>query len=86
MMAFGGLLALGLLAMAVLGVTGAGIGIYALISNRMPGRWLGKTVRNPRLWGIGILFMVSSVAFVSWTPFIVGLGITVIGHAVKPTG
>ncbi|USA02166.1 hypothetical protein NCG97_18250 [Streptomyces lydicamycinicus] len=85
-MAFGELLTLALLTMAVLGMTGAGLGIYALICNRVPGRWLGKTVRNPRLWGIGMLFMVSSLAFVSWTPLIIGLGITVTGHAVKPTG
>ncbi|MFF1706738.1 hypothetical protein [Streptomyces sp. NPDC058252] len=72
--------------MAVLGMTGAGLGVYALICNRAPGRLLGKTVRNPRLWGTGMLFMVSSLAFVSWTPFIIGLGITVTAHAVKPTG
>ena len=85
-MAFGELLTLSLIAMLVLGVTGAGLGIYALTCNRVPGRWLNKTVRNPRLWGTGLLFMVSSLAFVSWTPFIIGLGITVVGHAVKPTG
>ncbi|WP_427164076.1 hypothetical protein ACQF4J_00025 [Streptomyces sp. C1-1] len=72
--------------MAVVAVTGTGIGIYALISNRVPGRRLGKTVRNPRLWGTGVLFMVCGLAFVSWSPVIIGLGITVVGHAVKPTG
>lgn len=86
MMTFGGLLALWLLALAVLAVTGTGTGIYALISNRVPGRWLATTVRNPGLRGTGVLFMVSSLAFVSWTPLIIGLGITVTGHAVKPTG
>lgn len=85
-MAFGELLTLVLLAMAVLLTTGAWLGSYALICNRVPGRWFGRTVRNPRLWGTGLLFMVSSLAFVSWTPFILGLGITVTGHAVKPTG
>ena len=85
-MAFGELLTLALLAMVVLGMTGAGLGVYALIYNRVPGRWLGRTVRNPRLWGTGMLFMVSSLAFVSWTPLVIGLGITVTGHAVKPTG
>ncbi|MFD9395179.1 hypothetical protein ACFWBB_31935 [Streptomyces sp. NPDC060000] len=79
-------MALSLLAMAVLGMTGAGLGIYALTSNRVPGRLFGKTVRNPRLWGTGMLLMVSSLAFVSWTLLIIGLGITVTSHAVKPTG
>jgi hypothetical protein len=64
----------------------SGLGIYALICNRVTGRLLGKAVRNPRLWGTGMLFMVSSLAFVSWTPLIIGLGITVVGHTVKPTG
>ncbi|MFJ6087983.1 hypothetical protein ACIQI8_42115 [Streptomyces sp. NPDC092369] len=85
-MAYGELWTLSLLTMAVLGMTVGGLGIYALICNRVPGRLLGKTVRNPRLWGTGMLFMVSSFAFLSWTPLIIGLGITVVGHTVKPTG
>lgn len=85
-MAFGEFLTLGFVAMAVLWVIATWLGFYALICNRVPGRWLGKTVRNPRLWGTGLLFMVSSWAVGSWTPFIIGLGITVVGHVVKPTG
>ncbi|WP_327316772.1 hypothetical protein [Streptomyces sp. NBC_01235] len=42
--------------------------------------------RSRRSGGTGLLFMVSSLAFVSWTPFVLGLGITVTGHVVKPTG
>lgn len=85
-MTYGDAVTLWFLGMAVLVMTGTGLGIYALTCNRVPGRWLGRTVRNPRLWGTGVLFMVSSLAFVSWTPLIIGLGITVVGHAVKPTG
>lgn len=85
-MTYGDAVMLWFLAMAVLVMTGTGLGSYALIYNQVPGGWLGRTVRNPRLWGTGMLFMVSSLAFVSWTPFIIGLGITVTGHAVKPTG
>ncbi|MER7983313.1 hypothetical protein [Streptomyces sp. NPDC095817] len=85
-MAYGEALTLWLLAMAVLGMTIAGLGMYALICNRAPGRLLGKTVRNPRLWGTGMLVIVSSLAFVSWTPLIVGLVITVLSHAIRPTG
>ncbi|MFD5721463.1 hypothetical protein ACFWA4_34610 [Streptomyces sp. NPDC060011] len=85
-MAYGELSPLWLLAMAILGTTIAGLGIYALISNRVPGRLLGKTVRNPRLWGTGMLVMVSSLAFASWTPLIIGLGITVVSHTIRPTG
>ncbi|WP_158801142.1 MULTISPECIES: hypothetical protein [Streptomyces] len=85
-MTFGGLLTLGLIVVAVLGVTGAGVGTYALICNRMPGRWLARTVRNPRLWGTGILVAVSGLAFVSWIPVVIGLGIAVVGHTVNPTG
>jgi hypothetical protein len=85
-MTFGAFMMLGLLAVAVLGTTGTGLGVYALISNRVPGGRLGRTVRNPRLWGTGVLCMVSALAFTSWTPFVIGLGIAVTGHAVKPTG
>ncbi|MGW2865525.1 hypothetical protein [Streptomyces sp. NPDC001205] len=85
-MAYGEAVAFGLLVMAVLGMTGTVLGTDALICNRVPGRWLGKTVANPRLWGVGMLCMVSSLAFISWTPLIIGLGITVTAHAVKPTG
>uniref|UniRef100_A0AAU2VGU1 Uncharacterized protein n=1 Tax=Streptomyces sp. NBC_00003 TaxID=2903608 RepID=A0AAU2VGU1_9ACTN len=84
-MAFGELLTLAMLGMALAGMTGAVLGVYALTCNRVPGRWFARMVRNPRLWGIGVLFMTASLAYISWVPLIIGLGITVTAHTVRPT-
>ncbi|RCH59722.1 hypothetical protein DT019_38080 [Streptomyces sp. SDr-06] len=81
MMAFGELLTLAMLGMALAGLTGAVLGIYALTCNRVPGRWFARMVRNPRLWGIGVLFMTAGFAYVS----VLGLGIMVTAHTVRLT-
>lgn len=80
-MAFGELLTLAMLGMALAGLTGAVLGIYALTCNRVPGRWFARMVRNPRLWGIGVLFMTAGFAYVS----VLGLGIMVTAHTVRLT-
>lgn len=59
------------------------LGLHALILGRMPGRWLQRHVRQPRLWGAGALF-------VAWSGFehpsflVVGIGLIALGHVVKP--
>ncbi|MGA5115097.1 hypothetical protein [Streptomyces pseudogriseolus] len=85
-MTYGGLATVFLLGMVVLGVAGLWAGTHALIHDRAPGRWFNRTVRNRRLWGTGLLIVLSSVLFLSWTPAVIGLAIIVAGHAIRPTG
>ncbi|WP_329406184.1 hypothetical protein OG802_00975 [Streptomyces sp. NBC_00704] len=85
-MAFGSLLLLawGLALLASVGV--GSLGVYAFTRNRVPGRPLRRLVRNPRLWGLGLLLQVASLLTYSWTLLALGLVCTVCGHALKPTG
>ncbi|MET9296627.1 hypothetical protein [Streptomyces sp. NPDC003077] len=62
------------------------LGIYAFTRNRVPGRPLRRIVRNPRLWGLGLLLQVASLLTSSWVVLALGLVCTVCGHVLKPTG
>jgi hypothetical protein len=85
-MAFGSLLlvAWGLVVLVSVGV--GSLGFYAFTRNRVPGRPLRRLVRNPRLWGLGLLLQVASLLTYSWTLLVLGLVCTACGHALKPTG
>ncbi|MFE5406308.1 hypothetical protein ACFQ9Z_34230 [Streptomyces sp. NPDC056580] len=62
------------------------LGVYAFTRNRLPGRLLRLIVRNPRLWGLGLLLLVASLLTYSWALLVLGLVCTVCGHVLKPTG
>lgn len=61
------------------------IGVHALLLGRMPGRWLQRYVRQPRLWGAGALLMVLSWSTHSPSLLAIGVGLVALGHVVKPT-
>ncbi|MGA5385806.1 hypothetical protein ACPCUT_15355 [Streptomyces pseudogriseolus] len=85
-MTYGGLLTVMLLGMAVLGMAGLWAGTHALLHDRVPGRRFNRIVRNRRLWGAGLLVVLSSVLFLSWAPAVIGLVIMIAGHVIRPTG
>lgn len=73
-----GALALLLLALAFAWVV---LGVHALLLGRMPGNWLQRHVRQPRLWGAGALLMV-----VSWNAeslSLLAVGLVALGHVMK---
>ncbi|MEU5423083.1 hypothetical protein ACFY1P_32290 [Streptomyces sp. NPDC001407] len=78
------LLVFGLAVVAVLGI--GPLGMYAFLRNRVPGRPLRRVVRNPRLWGLGLLLQVASLLTYSWAVLALGLLCTVCGHALRPAG
>lgn len=65
-------------------LTGVVLGIHALLLGRLPGRRLATWVRQPRLWGAGVL-LVSGLGFGSATVLVIGLGLVALGYTVKPT-
>jgi hypothetical protein len=77
-----GVLGLGLFTLAVIWAV---LGIHALLLGRMPGRWLQKRVRQPRLWGAGALLMLVSGNSQSVSLLVIGIGLVALGHVVKPT-
>lgn len=66
-----------------LAVAGAVIGIRALLLGRMPGTWLPRHVRQPRLWGLGVVLVISCVGIHSVSLLAIGIGLVVLGHVVK---
>ena len=85
-MTFGSFMLLFLGLIALVSVCVGSLGLYAFTRNRVPGPGLRRIVRNPRLWGIGLLLQVASLLTYSWTLLVLGLVCTVFGHAMKPTG
>ncbi|MGW4020705.1 hypothetical protein [Streptomyces sp. NPDC005009] len=73
------------LAMVVAAITWAVLGVHALLLGRMPGQWLPRLVRQPRLWGAGALLMLVSWNLGSPSLLAVGIGIVALGHVAKPT-
>jgi hypothetical protein len=79
-----GAVALGALFVVItLALTGAVLGIHALILGRVPGRWLQRHVMRPRVWGAGALLLVGG-AFWSPTVAVIGVGLVAIGHVRAP--
>jgi hypothetical protein len=64
-------------------LTGAVLGIHALILGRVPGRWLQRHVTRPRIWGAGALLTVVG-AFWSPSVSVIGVGLVAIGHVRIP--
>ncbi|MGW3646799.1 hypothetical protein [Streptomyces sp. NPDC000878] len=75
-----GVLALLLLALALAWVV---VGVHALLLGRMPGEWLSRRVRQPRLWGAGAVLMVVSGYTGSPSLLAVGVGLVALGHVMK---
>jgi hypothetical protein len=65
--------------MVGLWLTCAVLGIHGLLLGRMPGRFLPRHVKRPRVWGAGAL-LVAIGGFTFPTLAVVGLGLVVIGH------
>lgn len=82
---FGVLLLATGLALFTLAVAWAVMGIHALLLGRMPGRWLRRHVRQPRLWGLGAVLMVLSGGIHSPSLLAIGIGFVALGHVVKST-
>ncbi|MEU9781175.1 hypothetical protein AB0H92_09420 [Streptomyces phaeochromogenes] len=60
------------------------LGVHGLLLGRLPGRWLRRHVRQPRLWGAGALLVAcGGIERPSLTA--VGIGLVALGHVVKPT-
>ncbi|WP_073946062.1 hypothetical protein [Streptomyces kebangsaanensis] len=78
------LIAAGFLVLFILSIFFAVVGVYALLLGRMPGQWLQRRVRQPRLWGVGSLLMLISWKFHSLSLLAVGIGLVALGHVLKP--
>lgn len=73
------------LAMVMAAIAWAVLGVHALLLGRMPGQWLPRLVRQPRLWGAGALLMLVSWNLGSPSLLVVGIGIVALGLVAKPT-
>lgn len=60
------------------------LGVHALLLGRIPSRKLQRRVRQPRLWGAGILLTLASGNFRSPSLLAIGIGLIALGYAVKP--
>ncbi|MCQ9132253.1 MULTISPECIES: hypothetical protein [Streptomyces] len=85
-MSFGALTLLVLGVIVVVAVSVGSLGVHAFTHHHVPGRPLRRIVRNPRLWGLGLLLQVASLLTYSWTLLVLGLVLTVCGHVLRPTG
>ncbi|MER7739519.1 hypothetical protein ABTX34_14525 [Streptomyces sp. NPDC096538] len=81
--AFATLVLVSFLVFATLWLTCAVLGLYGLILGRAPGRWLRRHVRQPRLWGAGVL-LVAAGNFAQPSVTVVGVGLIALGHVVRP--
>jgi VIT1/CCC1 family predicted Fe2+/Mn2+ transporter len=59
------------------------LGVHGLLLGRMPGKWLRRLVRQPRLWGAGALLVAYS-GFEHPSLVVVGIGLIALGHVVRP--
>lgn len=60
------------------------LGLHGLLLGRLPGRWLQRRVRQPRLWGAGALLVACAGFHHPWLT-VVGIGLVALGHVVRPT-
>lgn len=72
------------LAMVMAAIAWAALGVHALLLGRLPGQWLPRLVRQPRLWGAGALLMLVSWNLGSPSLLVVGIGIAALGHVAQP--
>ncbi|MEV8395880.1 MULTISPECIES: hypothetical protein [unclassified Streptomyces] len=72
------------LVLFILAIIWAVLGVHGLLLGRMPGHWLQQRVRQPRFWGAGALLMLVSWNAHSPPLLVVGIGLVVLGHVVKP--
>lgn len=60
------------------------LGIHGLLLGRVPGRWLQRHVRQPRVWGTGALLLAVG-GLSSPTVAVIGVGLIALGHVMKAT-
>ncbi|MEU1485557.1 hypothetical protein [Streptomyces sp. NPDC005752] len=77
-----GVLALMLFILVIVWVA---LGVHGLLLGRMPGHWLQRRVRQPRVWGAGALLIPASGYAHSPSLLVVGIGLVALGHVMKPT-
>ncbi|MFJ2818875.1 hypothetical protein [Streptomyces sp. NPDC087294] len=77
-----GMFMIGVLALAVLVLmfAWAVLGIHGLLLGRMPGAWLTRHIRQPRLWGAGTLVTLAGWTLPSLEVLVAGIGIVILGH------
>ncbi|MGW3875184.1 hypothetical protein ACWD95_39095 [Streptomyces sp. NPDC005069] len=73
-----------LVALVATAIGWAVLGVHALLLGRMPGQWLTRLVRQPRVWGAGALLMLVSWNLRSPSLLAIGVGLVALGHVVKP--
>ncbi|ELP67593.1 hypothetical protein ACKI1I_38205 [Streptomyces turgidiscabies] len=71
------------LVLSALAIAWVVVGVHALLLGRMPGEWLPRRVRQPRIWGAGALLMVVSGQAGSPSFLAVGVGLVALGHVVN---
>ncbi|WP_147286317.1 hypothetical protein [Streptomyces parvulus] len=82
--AFASLLVPMVLVLVGLWLACAVLGVHGLLLGRLPGGWLSRHVRQPRLWGAGAL-LVACGGVVHSTVVVIGVRLIALGHVVKPT-
>ncbi|MFJ2563948.1 hypothetical protein ACIQ8G_15675 [Streptomyces sp. NPDC094154] len=83
MSAAAGLMALAVLAVLLtLAVAGVVLGVQAVLFGRISGRWLRWRVREPRLWGAGVLLLIVGW-FAAAEIAVLGAGLVALAYAVK---
>ncbi len=81
--AFAILLAPMVLVLVALWLACAVLGVHGLLLGRLPGGWLRRHVRQPRLWGAGALLVACGGA-AHPTLVVIGIGLIALGHVVRP--
>ncbi|GGQ26993.1 hypothetical protein GCM10010279_39000 [Streptomyces mutabilis] len=82
--AFATMMLAGAVSLITLWLACAVLGVHGLLLGRMPGRWLQRHVRQPRVWGTGAL-LVAVGGFSYPTVAVIGVGLITLGHVVKPS-
>ncbi|MFJ4485296.1 hypothetical protein ACIP3D_23390 [Streptomyces longwoodensis] len=60
------------------------LGLHGVLLGRLPGAWLPRHVRQPRLWGAGALF-VAAGGLARPSLVVIGLGLIALGHVLRRT-
>ncbi|GHE34728.1 hypothetical protein GCM10018771_13680 [Streptomyces cellulosae] len=82
--AFSTVVLAGAVAVFTLWTACAVLGLHGLLLGRVPGRWLQRSVRQPRVWGAGALLVALS-GLNHPTVTVIGVGLIALGHVMKPS-
>jgi hypothetical protein len=58
------------------------LGLHGVLLGRLPGAWLPRHVRQPRLWGAGALFVAAGGRP---SLVVIGIGLIALGHVARQT-